>query len=137
VGSVWERIYDPNKLTPNLSPKKLSGVLKEVGTYREGQNLIFRELSRNGRHFVYDLSVIFTRSEGINIAEAGYNKDHIYLPQINLALLYSVNKGLPTMVRALLLPRKTDQVREKAGRGVLSLYIRRCDAEDGGREDAV
>jgi len=52
VGSVWERLYDPNELTPNLSPKKLSGVLKEVGADREGQNYIFRELSRNGRQFV-------------------------------------------------------------------------------------
>jgi hypothetical protein len=101
VGSVWERLYDPNNLTPNLSPKKLAEVLKEVGSDRGGQNLIFRELSRNGWQFVYDLSVIFTRSESINIAEAGYNKDHMYLPQINLALLYSVDKGLPTMIRAL------------------------------------
>ncbi len=31
----------------------------------------------------------------------GYNKDHVYLPQINLALLYSVDKGVPTMIRAL------------------------------------
>jgi len=41
VGSVWERLYDPNKPTPNLGPKKLSGVLKEVGADREGQNYIF------------------------------------------------------------------------------------------------
>ena len=101
VGSVWERLHDPKKLTPNLSPKKLSEVLKVVGSDREGQDLIFKELSRNGRQFVYDLSVVFTRSEGINIAELGYNKDHVYVPQINLALLYSVDKGLPTMIRAL------------------------------------
>jgi transposase len=76
-------------------------VLKAVGSNRGGQELIFRELSRNGRQFVYDLSVVFTRSEGINIADAGYNKRHLYVPQINLALLYSVDKGLPTMIRAL------------------------------------
>ena len=101
VGCVWERLHDPKKLAPNLSPKKLSEVLKAVGANREGQNLIFKELSRNGRQFVYDLSVVFTRSEGINLAEVGYNKDHVYLPQINLALLYSVDRGLPTMIRAL------------------------------------
>jgi hypothetical protein len=101
IGSVWERLHDPNKLTPNLSSKKLSEVLKVVGSDRSGQDLIFRELSRNGRQFVYDLSVVFTRSEGINIAEVGYNKDHMYVPQINLALLYSVDKDLPTMIRAL------------------------------------
>ncbi len=72
-----------------------------VGSDRSGQDLIFRELSRNGRQFVYDLSVVFTRSEGINIAEVGYNKEHMYVPQINLALIYSVDNGLPTMIRAL------------------------------------
>jgi len=101
VASVWERLHDPNNLTPNLSSKKLSEVLKAVGSDRGGQDIIFRELSRNGRQFVYDLSVVFTRSDGINIAEMGYNKDHVYVPQINLALLYSVDKGLPTMIRAL------------------------------------
>lgn len=101
VASVWGRLHDPNNLTPNLSSKKLSEVLKAVGSDRGGQDIIFRELSRNGRQFVYDLSVVFTRSEGINIAEMGYNKDHVYVPQINLALLYSVDKGLPTMIRAL------------------------------------
>jgi hypothetical protein len=75
VGSVWERLYDPNKLIPNLSPKKLSEVLKAVGSNRGGQELIFRELSRNGRQFVYDLSVVFTRSDGINIAMQGTTKD--------------------------------------------------------------
>jgi len=98
---VWERLHDPNNLTPNLSSKKLSEVLKAVGSDRGGQDIIFRELTRNGRQFVYDLSVVSTRSDGINIAEMGYNKDHVYVPQINLALLYSVDKGLPTMIRAL------------------------------------
>lgn len=80
VGSVWERLYDPNNFNPNLNPKNLSEVLKDVGSNKYGQNLIFRELSRNGRQFVYDLSVIFTRSEGINIAEMGYNNDKIHIP---------------------------------------------------------
>jgi len=73
--SVWERHYDPHKLTPKLSPKLLAAVLRDVGADRSGQSIVFRELARNGRQFVYDLSVVFTRSEGIT--------------------------GLPTMIRAL------------------------------------
>ncbi len=48
--------------------------------------------------------MLFSRSyptQGINFAELGYNKDKFYIPQINLALFYSVDKGLPTMIRAL------------------------------------
>ena len=96
VKAVWEKLYLDIK--PNLNPKKLSEVLKEVGLNREAQNAVFRALM-NGKHFVYDLSVVFTRSS-INLAETGYNKDRIHVPQINLALLCSM-KGLPAMIRTL------------------------------------
>jgi len=96
VKAVWEKLY--SDLDPNLSPKKLSEVLKEVGLNREAQNAVFRALM-NDKHFVYDLSVVFTRSS-MNLAEIGYNKDRIHVPQINLALLHSA-KGLPAMIRAL------------------------------------
>ena len=96
VKAVWEKLY--MDLKPNLNPKKLSAVLKEVGLNRDAQNTIFRALM-NGKHFVYDLSFVFTRSS-INLAETGYNKDGVCVPQINLALLYSA-KGLPAMIRAL------------------------------------
>lgn len=98
VKSAWEKLYsnlDPN---PSLNPKKLSKVLREVGLNREAQNSVFRALMKE-KNFVYDLSVIFTRSS-INLAEAGYNKEGISLPQINLALLHST-EGLPAMIRAL------------------------------------
>ncbi|HDS44810.1 MAG TPA: hypothetical protein ENN68_01720 [Methanomicrobia archaeon] len=101
VENVWERLYDPHKLTPRLSPKLLAAVLRDVGADRSGQSVIFRELARNGWQFVYDLSVVFTRSAGINFAELGYHKDHLYLPQIQITLLYAVDTGLPTMIRAL------------------------------------
>jgi len=110
VGSVWEKLYsdlpdipdlDLNldlNLNLNLNPKKLSKVLREVGLNREAQNSVFRALMKE-KNFVYDLSVVFTRSS-INLAEAGYNKEGISLPQINLALLQST-EGLPAMIRAI------------------------------------
>lgn len=76
VKAVWEKLY--SDLDPNLSPKKLSEVLKEVGLNREAQNAVFRALM-NDKHFVYDLSVVFTRSS-MNLAEIGYNKDRIHVP---------------------------------------------------------
>jgi len=96
VKAVWEKLY--LDLDPNLSAKKLSAVLKEVGLNRDAQNTVFKALM-NDKHFVYDLSFVFTRSS-INLAEIGYNKERVSLPQINLALLYSV-KCLPAMIRAL------------------------------------
>jgi transposase len=37
----------------------------------------------------------------IRQAEKGYNKDHMHLPQINLALLCSADTGLPTMIKSV------------------------------------
>lgn len=101
VENVWDRLYNINKITPNLNPKYLSSVLKQVGFNRGGQNQIFKSLSRTEKQLVYDLSVVFSRSEGINFAEKGVNKDKIHIPQINLALLCSADNDLPTMIRAL------------------------------------
>jgi transposase len=44
---------------------------------------------------------MFSRSVSISQAERGYNKDRIHIPQINIALLCSVDTGLPTMIRSL------------------------------------
>lgn len=98
---AWEKLYNISQISPSMNPKTLSRVLKEVGMNRQGQNKIFRELSSKDKHLVYDLSAIFTRSEGISFAERGYNKEHFFIPQINFALLCSANDNLPTMMRIL------------------------------------
>ena len=51
--------------------------------------------------FAYDLSFIFTRSEGITFAERGYNSRHINLPQVNLVLMCSVEDELPAAIRVI------------------------------------
>jgi hypothetical protein len=76
----WEKVDDVRSLHPDLDP---------------------RRLCVNGEELVYDLSCFFSRSDEVNLAEKGQNKDHIHLPQVNLTLLCSAEQGLPTMIRAL------------------------------------
>ena len=97
----WEKLYDVHGVSPNLESKNLSSVLKKVGMNRKGQNMVFDHLSIDGDELVYDLSSFFTQSDEISIAEKGYNPDRVQLKQINLALLCSVDSGLPTMIRVL------------------------------------
>jgi len=97
----WERLYPISEITPSMNPKALSKVLKEVGVNRKGQNIVFKGLLSEDKHLVYDLSAIFTRSEAINFAEKGYNKEHFHIPQVNFALFCTANDNLPTMVRIL------------------------------------
>jgi hypothetical protein len=97
----WDKLYDVHGVSPNLESKNLSSVLKKVGMNRKGQNMVFDHLSIDGDELVYDLSSFFTQSDEISIAEKGYNKERVQLKQINLALLCSVDSGLPTMIRVL------------------------------------
>ena len=97
----WEKLYNVEHITPQLNPKNLSKVLHSVGINRVGQNVIFNNLVNQSNQLVYDLSSMFTRSMSIAQAEKGYNKNHLHVPQINLALLCSADTGLPAMIRSI------------------------------------
>ena len=97
----WEKIYNVEHIDPQLNPKSLSKVLHNVGINRIGQNEIFKKLIGQSNQLVYDLSSVLTRSMNISQAEKGYNKDHLHVPQLNLALLCSADTGLPAMIRSI------------------------------------
>jgi transposase len=97
----WEKILDVRNLRPKLDPRHLSDLLQAVGLDRSGQAELFQHLGMGGKELVYDLSCFFSRSDEVSMAEKGQNKDHIHLPQVNLALLCSAEHSLPVMVRAL------------------------------------
>jgi hypothetical protein len=98
---VWEKLFNVDSIEPALNPTSVSKLLHNVGVDRIGQDMVFRSLMDQSDQLVYDLTSIFSRSMSILQAEKGYNKDKIHLPQINLALLCSVDTGLPTMIRSL------------------------------------
>ena len=97
----WEKLYNVEHIDPQLNPKNLSKVLHSVGMNRVGQNVIFNKLVDQSNQLVYDLSSMFSRSMSIAQAEKGYNKNHLHVPQINLALLCSADTGLPVMIRSI------------------------------------
>jgi hypothetical protein len=99
--SAWGKLYNAEEINPNLSPKNISTILKEVGVNRIGQDLVFSRLMDQSQQLVYDLTCMFSRSMSISQAEKGYNKDRIQVPQINLALLCNAESGLPAMIRSM------------------------------------
>ncbi len=100
AGLAWSKFYDLHGLKPDMEPAGLSRMLKRVGVDRKAQARVFKQLAAEGGELVYDLSAVYTRSS-LNFAEKGYNKDHVFLPQINLALFCDARTGLPTMLRCL------------------------------------
>lgn len=99
--SSWQKLYNIESIEPNLKPNGLSRMLHNVGMNREGQEFVFKTLLDQSPQLVYDLSSMFSRSMNISLAEKGYNKDKIHVPQINIALLCNADSGLPTMIRSL------------------------------------
>lgn len=100
VRREWTRLYNIRGLEPDLSPVRLGRLLSFIGENRNMQEMVFEAIA-NGSELVYDLSTVFTRSENITIAEKGYNKEHWYIPQVNIALFCSLDMGMPTRVRVI------------------------------------
>lgn len=72
ASEVWERWYDAHDLNPHLDPKNLGRMLREVGVDREGQTAIFKPLAMEGEALAYDLSMLYSQSGEISMAENGH-----------------------------------------------------------------
>ena len=99
VECAWNELYNIQSLSPTVNPKHLAKILSWIGNNRQGQNQVFRYLTQSDNYLIYDLSAIFSRSEGVSFNERGYNKNKLFLPQLNLALLCSAYDNLPAMIR--------------------------------------
>ena len=48
-----------------------------------------------------DSTAVFSRSENVSFLELGHNSKGIHLPQINIMMLFSSTRTMPTFVRIL------------------------------------
>ncbi|EQD79669.1 transposase IS4 family protein, partial [mine drainage metagenome] len=60
-----------------------------------------RSLTEKGEYVLLDSSAIFSRSVNISILELGHNAHEIHVPQINLMMLFSSTRTMPTFIRVL------------------------------------
>ena len=82
-----------------LSQKSIGNFLRNLGTQRE---LIINYTNKfivTGQTAVIDMTNIFSRSDSVVSAMIGHNKDKIYVPQINLILIYSLDEMSPVHFR--------------------------------------
>jgi transposase len=85
----------------SLSPKALSGLLKEIGDDFNTRNNLMKALTKEGKYILIDLTAMFSYSQNLTLLEKGVNKDHLKIPQINLILLFSSEHKVPTYIRLL------------------------------------
>ncbi len=92
----WRLVDDIRGLNPRLSDEVLSAVLESTGAAHQAQEEFYRKTSDpNEHHEAVDLSVIFSRSEGMKMLRRGYNRLKLSSTQFNLNVICDVRTGKP------------------------------------------
>ncbi|MCL6091204.1 MAG: hypothetical protein M1393_09230 [Candidatus Thermoplasmatota archaeon] len=101
VKDRWEKLSISREIEAHLSPNTLTDILRDIGSDLDAQMDLFQSLITESKKLAFDLSSIFSRSENLNIAAKGHNADHIYLPQINMALAFDLDKYRPVFLKPI------------------------------------
>jgi transposase len=62
---------------------------------------VMKKLTEKGEYVLLDSTAIFSRSENLSFLELGHNSKGMHLPQINVMMLFSSTRTMPTFVRIL------------------------------------
>ncbi len=85
----------------SVSRRKVSNLLREIGKQREKEKMFIKHFIAGTKFAVIDLTHVFSFSENVISATKGYNSNMEFLPQINFALIFSLDKHLPSYFRIL------------------------------------
>ncbi|MBM3706794.1 MAG: transposase [Actinobacteria bacterium] len=84
-----------------LSKDSLTHILEAVGHRREDIVSFLKEFIGGEEKLLIDLTHIFTKSKGVNLAQKGFNSDLEFIPQVNLLFIFSAGGRLPLFYRLL------------------------------------
>lgn len=83
----------------NLSPKEISGLLRQIGSNRTAIISFFNEFNRAGDSILFDGTDITSCSNQIGINKKGRSKQGTYDRLINLMFVFSLEQKLPVYYR--------------------------------------
>ncbi len=99
VHYLYEKTYLCRIMDESMSPDSLSRMLSSLP---EDQSIrVMRRLTENGEYVLMDSTAVFSRSENVSFLEVGHNSKGMHLPQINVMMLFSSTRTMPTFVRIL------------------------------------
>ncbi|AGO60045.1 transposase IS4 family [Ferroplasma acidiphilum] len=96
---LYEKTYLSRMYRESMSPGSISGMLSSLP--QEGMVNAMGKLTEKGEYVLMDSTAIFSRSDNISFLEPGHNSKEIHLPQINVMMLFSSTRTLPTFIRVL------------------------------------
>ncbi|EQD75562.1 transposase, IS4, partial [mine drainage metagenome] len=99
VRYLYEKTYLCRIMNESMSPESISSMLSSMPEDRSMR--VMRRLTEKGEYVLMDSTAIFSRSANISFLEMGHNSREIHLPQINVMMLFSSTRIMPTFVRIL------------------------------------
>ena len=85
----------------HVSPDSLGKMLRDIGMDRGPMVKFMKSLMKGSRYMAVDLTHVLSMSEGIISATLGHNSTSEFLPQVQLALLFSLDHEVPSYFRVL------------------------------------
>ena len=99
VHYLYEKTYMSRIMDESMSPDSISRMLSSLP---EDQSIrVMRKLTEKGEYVLMDSTAIFSRSENMSFLEMGHNSKGTHMPQINVMMLFSFTRLMPTFVRIL------------------------------------
>ena len=99
VHYLYEKTYMSRIMDESMSPDSISRMLSSLP---EDQSIrVMRKLTEKGEYVLMDSTAIFSRSENMSFLELGHNLKGTHMPQINVMMLFSFTRLMPTFVRIL------------------------------------
>jgi transposase len=83
----------------SVSPKPLSDLLYSIGLGRQQAVDFMKEFVEGSEFLAFDSTHVFSLSEDVIAATLGHNSEEEYVPQINLSLIFSLDRMHPSFFR--------------------------------------
>ena len=82
-----------------MSPGSISSMLSSLP--HDSCNELMRSITVKGEYVLMDSTATFSRAVNMSILELGHNGHDIHIPQINIMMLFSATRTVPTFIRVL------------------------------------
>ena len=99
VRYLYEKTYLSRISDESMTASSISGMLSSLP--EDNCIKVMRGLTEKGEYVLMDSTAIFSRSGNMSFLELGHNSKEIHLPQINVMMLFSSSRTMPTFVRIL------------------------------------
>ncbi len=102
VEFLYRTSYISEKLgEAHVSPDSLGKMIRDIGTDRGSMVNFMRSLMNGSRYMAIDLTHVISMSDGVISETLGHNSMSEFLPQLQIALLFSLDNDMPSYLRVL------------------------------------